>query len=327
MHSLTLTGADRAAALLCVDYEITTDDPKQGADVRGVFKHLDPALFSKMAIDNRLPFGHPWQSHVRVVVGVTGADLVDALGAAHGVAEIVAEVGERVAGPGFRLAELSMEVDEQRRGGLARLLRSAHARDEVRRRGGGRTLLAAGLFVVVLSLMIGLWWVGIGTPAIVGAGIAAVAAGAGTVVLWPRRAHAPTTLLLTAVATLTLVLVFAVGYAICADHGAIRHDDPAVAASTQGSGASRPAATDMGQPLYVAASLGAAPDLKLTGAAVFLAYLERLLFLGFLTSAVVRGLGAVLEVVRETSGTRRGVDLLVARSAPAADDRPPGFDD
>jgi hypothetical protein len=89
---------------------------------------------------------------------------------------------------------------------------------------------------------------------------------------------------MTGAATLALVLAFAGAYAVAARNGELRRA-PAVVATTR---VGAPVTT-FGQALAASVSLGAAPGLTVSGGALRVAYLQRLLLLALLTTVLVQG--------------------------------------
>jgi hypothetical protein len=192
------------------------------------------------------------------------------------------------------------------------------------RRGAARPALQptlrwpAGVLACAVVAVLVPWPLPITTASILAASLVTVVLGVATVLRWLPAQTRAARMLLTATATLVLVLAFATAYAVCARGGDVRRTVVTDAAATPPAYGARvattPRITTFGQALSASASVGAAPGLALTGGAVRIAYLQRLLLLALLATALVQAAIVAPRAVREARIARLGVDEALRRT-------------
>jgi hypothetical protein len=174
-----------------------------------------------------------------------------------------------------------------------------------------------GLLTAAVVAVLAPWYLPITTASIVVAALVTAVLGVTTVLCWSPTQTRAARMLLTGAATLVLVLAFATAYAVCARSGEVRRTVVAHVATSPASNAkvtTTPRITTFGQALSASASLGAAPGLMLTGGALRVAYLQRLLLLALLATALVQSAITAPRAVREARIARLGVDEGLRRT-------------
>lgn len=192
------------------------------------------------------------------------------------------------------------------------------------RRGAARPALRptlwwpAGLLACAVAAVLAPWGLAITTASIIAAALVTAGLGVATVLRWSPAQTRAARMLLTGAATLVLVLAFATAYAVRARGGDVRRTVVTPAATTPPASSARvtttPRIATFGQALSASASLGAAPGLTLSGGAVRIAYVQRLLLLALLATALVQAAITAPRAVREARIARLGVDEALRRT-------------
>jgi hypothetical protein len=161
-----------------------------------------------------------------------------------------------------------------------------------------------GLLACAVVAVLAPWGLPITPTSISAASLVAAVLGVAAVLCWLRAQARTARMLLTGAATFVLVLAFATAYAVCARGGDVRRTAVTQAAATPPASSARitttPRITTFGQALSASASAGATPGLTLTGGALRVAYLQRLLLLALLVTALVQA--AIVALSSERKG-------------------------